>query len=352
MTPGTPEFQRSKISGTVLCFGELLLRLAFDSEGAWLQQHAFTVYPAGAEANVACALAKWNIPVAYFTALPDHKVTANLLGWLNERGVDTSLVRLEGKRMGLYFLPTGKDIKKGGVIYDRAGSSFGQLRKGMINWEQVLADKSWFHVSAISPALSEEMAELCEEALETASKMGTYISIDLNYRAALWQYGKTPSEIMPRLAKYAHLIMGNIWSANKLLNISIPESRLNGATKAEYLEISRFVAEEIQRSYSKCISVSHTFRFDVGAGILYYGTFFENGRQFVSAEYNRPDVVDKVGSGDCFMAGLIYGHFRQLDPQSMIDFATAAAFLKLGEKGDTMNLGSAEIDASVTSGKS
>ena len=337
---------------STLCFGELLLRLAFEADGLWLNKHAFTVYPAGAEANVACALAKWNIPVSYFTALPDNAIGWDLKNELTERGVDTSSIRMEGTRMGLYYLPTGKDIKKGGVIYDRAESSFAQLQKGVINWNEILQGHDWFHVSAISPALTAHTAELCVEALQAASKMGLTISIDLNFRAALWKYGQQPPAVMPRLVEHADIIMGNIWSAQSLLGIPLDEKKCQMAGRDEFVALSKSTAIEIQNRYSKCKTVAHTFRFDEGQGILYYATLYNQGKQLVSADYQSVRVVDKVGSGDCFMAGLIYGHFHGLDLQMTLDYATAAAFAKLGEHGDTINKTDAEIKSILRTVKS
>jgi len=337
---------------STLCFGELLLRLAFEADGIWLNKHAFTVYPAGAEANVASALAKWKIPVSYFSALPDNAIGWDLKNSLDERGIDTAQIRMEGSRMGLYYLPTGKDIKKGGVIYDRAGSSFGQLTKGVINWEEILQGHDWFHVSAISPALTAHTAELCEEALQAASKMGLTISIDLNYRAALWKYGQQPPKIMPALVQHADLIMGNIWSAQSLLGIPLDEKKSQSATRPEFIALSEATAVEIQKRFPKCKTVAHTFRFDEGHGILYYATLYNQAKQLVSAEYRSAQVVDKVGSGDCFMAGLIYGHFHGLDLQLTLDYATAAAFAKLGEHGDIINKTDVEIKSIMHSAKS
>jgi len=334
-------------SSHILCFGELLLRLSFQSEGEWLKQHDLTVFPAGAEANVACALGKWKIPVSYFTALPDNMISQDLLKWLSAKGVDTSLVKLQGERMGVYFLPAGKDIKKGGVIYDRAGSSFAQMRVDTLDWPIIFKGKSWLHVSAISPALNPDTAALCVEALKKASEQHIFISIDLNYRAALWKYGKTPPEVMPELVQYADLVMGNIWSAHSLLGLPLDEKKIAAGEDLHFIEHAEQTARAIQQRFPKAKAVANTFRFDIGEGIKYFATYFENGQQYVSGEYHRPNFIDKVGSGDCFMAGLIFGRYNQLSTKDMLDFATAAAFLKLGQKGDTMDIPADQIHSAI-----
>jgi len=334
----------------ILCFGELLLRLSFQSDGAWLNDHALSVFPAGAEANVACALGKWQVPVSYFTALPDNVISHDLIKWLETKGMNTSSIKLQGDRMGVYYLPAGKDIKKGGVIYDRAGSSFAQLRIGTINWEEIFRGKTWLHVSAISPALNEDSAALCVEALRNASEAKIFISIDLNYRAALWKYGIAPTAIMPALVQYANLVMGNIWSANTLLGIPLDENRIARGRREDFIDHAIQTAKEIQVRFPNSTAIANTFRFDIGKGIKYYATLFEQGKLYVSGEYNRPDFIDKVGSGDCFMAGLIYGRCNQLSSQDALDFATAAAFLKLGQRGDTMDISADQIKSSIIPG--
>src|SRR5690606_20683682 len=135
------------------------------------------------------------------------------------KNIDTSAIHYSGSRVGLYYLQQGTDVKNSGVIFDRAGSSFAQLKKGMINWDEVFEGITWFHFSAIAAALSQSAAEVCEEALQAASSKGITISVDLNYRNKLWQYGKQPIEVMPGLVKYCNLVMGNLWAANVMLGI-------------------------------------------------------------------------------------------------------------------------------------
>jgi len=203
----------------VLSFGELLLRICPDGGGGWLQENSLPFFVGGAEANVATALALWGTPSAYFTALPDNLLCRQLAAYLEEKGVDTSRMLFQGERLGLYFLPKGKDLKNASVIYDRAYSSFAALKAGTIDWDAVLADVGWLHFSAISPALSKQLAVVCMELLQAAAQKGVTISVDLNYRAKLWQYGVSPVEVMPGLVEYCDLVMGNLWAAEKMLGI-------------------------------------------------------------------------------------------------------------------------------------
>lgn len=319
-----------------LCFGELLLRLSPSAEGDWLQQHMLPAFVGGAEANVATALALWDQPVGYCTALPDNFLSKQLSAYLQKKNIDTSSIHYSGNRVGVYYLQQGTDVKNAGVIFDRAGSSFSQLQKGMIDWDKIFNGITWFHFSAIAASLTKSAAEVCEEALQAASSKGITISLDLNYRNKLWQYGKQPIDIMPMLTKYCDVVMGNLWSANVMLGIPLDDSLIKTNSKKTYLEQAVNTSKAIQERFPKVKTVANTFRFDCNEGIQYYTALY-NGELFVSAEYSSDKVLDKVGSGDCFMAGLIYGMNNGHAPQQTLDFATAAAYNKLFIKGDTTN---------------
>jgi 2-dehydro-3-deoxygluconokinase len=318
----------------IFCFGELLLRLSPELGGKWLTQSRMPVYIGGAELNTATALAKWNVPVDYCTVLPDNYLSREICEELGKRKVSADQVIFSGNRIGSYYLPQGSDLKNAGVIYDRAHSSFSELQPGQIDWDAVLNNVSWFHFSAISPALNQNVAAVCKEVVEAASKKKIAISVDLNYRSKLWQYGKKPKEIMQALVEHCDVIMGNIWSADDLLGISTDADIHNKKSKSDYLEQAKKTAENVMLNFSKCKSVANTFRFDDGDRISYYAALDTNGNQFVSNEFSTNNVVDKVGSGDCFMAGLIYGFYNKLASQEIIDFAAAAAFNKLFIIGD------------------
>ena len=319
----------------VLCFGELLLRISpSPADDLLTEKNPFTLYMGGAEANAATALAGWNVPVKYCTVLPDNFMTRHVLDYLEFKGIFTSAVLLSGKRIGVYFLERGADLK-GSMVYDREHSSFSELKRGMIDWDKVLRDVSWFNFTAISPALNENVADVCLEACEAAAQKGITISCDLNYRARLWKYGKEPIEIMPKLAAYCDLLMGNIWSANSLLGTAIDENIHTKGNRKDYLAHAEATAKEVIQKFPKCKTVANTFRFDSESNLLnYYTSLFTDGKSYSSTELSCEGVVDRSGSGDCFMGGLIYGFYNQHQPQEIVDYATAAAFGKLQEQGD------------------
>lgn len=329
----------------VLSFGELLLRICPDTDGNWLKQNNLSFYVGGAEANVATALALWGIPSSYCTAVPDNLMTRQVLNDLQQKGVDTSRVIHGGQRLGLYFLPKGKDLKNAGVIYDRDHSAFAELKPGMVNWEQVLDGVRWLHFSAISPALNSRVAAVCEEALREASARHITISVDLNYRAKLWQYGASPGEIMPGLVQHCDVVMGNLWAAEKMLGIPVGPSINENSKQEDYLRHARTTSEKIRERFPKVKTVANTFRFDRDAtGIHYYTTLLSEKKMYHSSTYDADKILDKVGSGDCFMAGLIYGLYREQPLQETLEFATAAAFQKLFIASDATDQGVSDIE--------
>lgn len=323
------------MQGTVFCFGELLLRMSPVLNRQWIKDNTMPVYIGGAELNVATALARWGVPAQYSTALPDNYLSKEICEEVQSKKIDTSTVHFSGNRVGVYYLPQGADMKNAGVIYDRAHSSFADLKPGMINWDEVLKDATWFHFSAISPALNENVVAVCEEGIAAASAKGITVSVDLNYRAKLWQYGKKPVEIMPQLAKYCDVIMGNIWAASNLLGIEVDEEIHITGKREDFLQHAQKTSEAIRQKFPKCKTVANTFRFDHGdGGILYYAALYKEGSLHYTPELIANKIVDKVGSGDCFMAGLIYGLYHHHPSQRVIDVAARAAFGKLMEKGD------------------
>jgi 2-dehydro-3-deoxygluconokinase len=332
------------VNKKVLSFGELLLRICPDAGGDWLRENHLPVYVGGAEANVASALSLWSIPSAYFTVLPDHLVSHQLVAYLKQKGIDTSRILFQGHRLGLYYLPKGKDLKNAGVIYDRDHSSFWCLQPGTIDWDAVLRDIGWLHFSAISPALNSRVARVCDELLQAAAAKGITISVDLNYRAKLWQYGAAPTDVMPGLVKRCDLVMGNLWAAEKMLGIPVDPGLADNGTKEEYLAHARLSSEKMMQTFPHIRYVAKTFRFDEGQhGIRYYTTFFDGSNLYHSREYVSASILDKVGSGDCFMAGLIYGLWQKQPIQATLEFAAAAAYQKLFIPSDATDQRAEEI---------
>ena len=308
------------------------MRLSPDTQGKWISDHAMPVYIGGAELNVANALARWKVPVAYCSAAPDNYLTSAILNQLRENGIDTSRMITSGERIGIYFLAQGTDLKNAGVIYDRANSSTSQLKPGQVNWDEILQDISWFHFSAISPAISENLAAVCEEVLQVAQSKGITISVDLNYRAKLWKWGKNPVEVMPRLVKYCDVVMGNIWAIENMLGIKLDDQFK--VEKDICLKQAEKSSAALIQQFPRCKQVANTFRFDNGDKLNYYSTLYRDGQLTVSDEYTAEHIIDKVGSGDCFMAGLIYGNMHNHNEKETLEFATAAAVDKMFVMGD------------------
>jgi len=336
-----------KPSGKILSFGELLLRFSPDVGGEWLKEHQLPFYIGGAELNVAHALALWGLPVKYFTALPANGLSAQIIKYLQSKGIDTSSVYYRGNRIGAYFLTPGHDLKHNALVYDRANSAFAELKTGTIDWDEVLDGVGWFHFSAICPAISQNVAEVCKEVLEAASKKNITISVDLNYRSKLWQYGKLPLQIMPELVTYCDLIMGNIWAAETMLGIDVAPGIHESGQQSIYLKESLKSSQSIMNTFTKCKAVANTFRFDYTNDVKYYTTLYTEDHFYHSGDYETGQVVDRSGSGDCFMAGLVYGFYNDWELAETLEFATAAAFEKLFIKGDATTKTVADIKRSM-----
>lgn len=332
----------------VCCFGEILMRVS--PPESWINKNQLNVYIGGAEGNVAAALANWNIPVKYCTAMPDNYIGRDIEQYLLGRKIDTSAIAWQGERVGLYYMQQGADLKHAGVIYDRFHSSFYNLKPGAIDWDKVLEDVNWFHFSAINPALNPDAVAVCREALEAAKRKNITISVDLNYRSKLWKYGKTPLEVMPELVAYCDVIMGNIWAAHTMLGTALDEDVEQINTKENYLAHAAKTSEAIQQQFPRCKTVAYSFRFDEGSnGIRYYGALFEDHKLYTSTEFYAESITDKAGSGDCFMAGLIYGKQHRHQARDIINFAAAAAFGKLNETGDATNQTIEDVNKRTTS---
>jgi len=324
----------------ILTFGELLIRLQSTSR-AFIKHdksNAINAFAGGSEANVSVALAQLGIPVSYFTAVPDNAITQEIIDLLQHNNVDTSKILWQGDRIGTYILLSANGLTEGSVIYDRKYSSFSQLHPGDINLDTLFEGCSWLHFTALTPALSLEMAHLIEAVLNEAVKRNLTISIDLNYRNKLWQYGKSPLEVMPQLVQHCDVIMGNIWAENKMLGTSIDAS-LNRDTNQEiYIKYANNVATEIFTKYPKCRHIANTFRFmDNATHNLLYGTYHTPDGNWVSETLETNSVIDRIGSGDAFMGGLIYGIYNSLQPQQIVDVATKTGFEKLFVAGDFTN---------------
>lgn len=316
--------------GKVVSFGEILFRIAPDPE-----QFTAGFSLGGAELNVATALATWNIDTAYVSRMPENVLSKQVDEILQKLKIDTSRMLWGGERIGIYYIQTGGDMQSQSVVYDRKYSAFSQLEPGTTDWDQYLQGATWLHWTAITPALNANAVTICHEILTAARKNNLVISTDLNYRRLLWKYGKLPVEVMPELAEYCDVIMGNLWSASDMLGIQWNESELVRGNRESCKMLAAQVAEKITGRFRQCKQVAFTFRFTQSDGSLhYFATLYSDSALTASESFYRQTIIDSVGSGDSFMAGLIYGRLHQMNTRDTINFAAAAAVSKLNIKGD------------------
>lgn len=326
------------IKHNILSFGELLLRFSASGETFLGEGNQVVAFPGGSEANVAASLGQWSIPCSYLSCVPDNELAAQALATLSNLGVDVSPTLRGGDRLGSYFLLSANGLSKGEVVYDRKYSAFSTLQPGRIDWDKVLEGYTWFHWSALTPALDDSLAAVCREAVIAAHRKGLTVSVDLNYRNKLWNYGKQPIEVMPGLLQYCHVVMGNIWAANKMLGTSVLETLSRETVPDVYFEQAKSSAQEVFDLLPACQHLAYTFRFmDSATHNLLYGTYHTREDDVISSINETQQVIDRIGSGDAFMAGLIYALVTEKTGQEVIDVATAAGFRKLFVKGDFGN---------------
>jgi 2-dehydro-3-deoxygluconokinase len=319
----------------ILSFGEIILRLIPHLDQTWIKESKIECFVGGAELNVSFALSKWQLQTAYFTALPDNYMADEIIEYLQNHKINTSkIIKREG-RLSTYYIPKGGDLKATGVIYDRSYSSLALLSEDEINFNQVFEGITWFHLSAICPALNESTAKLSLRLVEEASKRNITVSIDYNYRAKLWQYGKAPHDIMYKISQHCDVIMGNIWAMKSLVNIPLNEEAIE---KKDYFEATKTCSNLMCAAFPKLKYLAFTYRFDQDPNnATYAGMLYHNGIIHSSNTLMINEVNDKVGSGDCFMSGLIYGIYNNWSPNDIINFSAKAAVNKLREYGDHTN---------------
>jgi 2-dehydro-3-deoxygluconokinase len=320
----------------IVTFGEIMLRLATPDYLRFSQVQQFNASFGGGEANVAVSLANYGLPVEYVTRLPENDIARACVMDLRKYNVGTEHIVYGGDRLGIYFLETGAVARASKVVYDRAHSSVAQIEPGMIDWEAVLRGAAWFHWTGITPAISQGAADVCLEAVRTANRLGVTVSCDLNFRKNLWKYGKTASEVMPALAACCDIILGNEEDCEKVFGVK-PEGFDVTATHGE-VDAAAFesVCVQMQKRFPRAQKVIITLRGAVNAnhntwgGVLYAG-----GKLYQSRRYDITHIVDRVGGGDSFMGGLIYGLLScPSDDQKALDFAVAASCLKHTVYGD------------------
>jgi len=328
----------------VVTFGEIMVRLSPPGFLRFRQARSFDVIYGGGEANVAVSLANFGVPVDYVTRLPDNDLGNACIQFLRQYGVGVDKIVRGGDRLGIYFLEMGAVQRGSKVIYDRAGSAIATIERGMIDWKRVFADADWFHWTGITPAISSGTADVCLEAVQVAKETGLTVSCDLNYRKKLWKWGKTPGEVMPELVQYCDIAIGNEEDADKVFGIKAPETDvIAGKVEADRY---RYVCEELARRFPNLKTIAITLRGSISASHnTWSGVLWDQGEFYVGPTYDITHIVDRVGGGDSFMGGLIYG-LRTYgdDRQAALDFAVAASCLKHSIVGDFNMVTVAEVE--------
>ncbi len=332
----------------VVTFGEIMLRLAPQGFLRFSQANSFQAIYGGGESNVAVSLANFGVPVDFITRLPKNDIGQCALMEMRKRGVNTENIIFGGERLGIYFLETGAVSRGSKVVYDRAHSSMCTIEKGMVDWKEVFKDAQWFHWTGITPAISQGAADACLEALEVASDMGITISTDLNYRKKLWKYGKEPSEVMPALVEHCDIILGNEEDAEKHFDIH-PDTV--DVTKGDSMDAQAYkgVCLKLMERFPKAKKVITTLRGSISASHNTWSGVLYNGSEFLEAPtYQITHIVDRVGGGDSFMGGLIYGllHYPE-DDQKALNYAVAASCLKHTIYGDANQVSIEEVEKLV-----
>ena len=313
-----------------------MLRLSTPGYHRFIQSDNLNATFGGGEANVAVSLANYGLNAEFVTRLPKNDIADWCISDLRKYNVGTQNIIRGGERVGIYFLETGAVARPSKVVYDRANSSIADIQPGMINWKEVLKDADWFHWTGITPALSQGAADACMEAIRTANELGVTVSTDLNYRKNLWKYGKKASDVMPDLVAGCDIILGNEEDAEKVFGIK-PEgfdvAHTGGDVDAAEFES---VCTQMMVKFPRAKKVIITLRGSINANHnTWGGVLFADGKLYESKRYDITHIVDRVGGGDSFMGGLIYGLLTYTgDDQRALEFAVAASCLKHTIYGD------------------
>ena len=326
----------------VITFGEIMMRLNPIGYLRLVQSDRFEATYAGGEANVAVSLANYGLDAAYVTKVPAHEVGQCAVNELRRYGVDTQYMVRGGDRLGIYFCEKGASQRPSVVVYDRKYSAISLAKPGDIDWDKAFEGVDWFHITGITPAISESAMELSLESVKEAKKRNITVSCDLNYRKNLWKYGKKASEVMRELAKYVDVAIANEEDVQKSLEITVDVNVESGELDREkYKALGNKVLESYPNM--KCIAI--TLRESHSADWNGWAACLNDGKDFyVSKKYEIRDIIDRVGGGDSFAGGLIYGLNHYEDEQSALEFAVAASCLKHSVIGDFNRVGVSDVE--------
>jgi 2-dehydro-3-deoxygluconokinase len=335
-----------------ITFGEIMLRLKPPNWERFFQSPLLEATFGGGEANVAVGLARFGLNVAYVSVIPDNSIGDACIRELRRQDIDTSPIVRKGDRLGIYFLENGANQRPSKVIYDRSNSAIAEARPGDINWEKVFDGASWFHISGITPAISLSASELSTEAVRKAREKSITISCDLNFRKNLWKYGKSAPKVMGELVKYVDIVVGNEEDCQKSLGIKVDIDVESGKLQTKkYKELT----DKILKLYPNIKKIALTLRESHSANYNGWSAVLNNREEFlVSKKYEIHNIVDRVGGGDAFSAGLIYGFGNLTSDKESLEFAVAASCLMHSIPGDLPLLSVEEVKSlagGATSGR-
>ena len=311
-----------------------MMRLTAPGHQRFAQASGLDITYGGGEANVSAALAQMGMPAAHVTVFPDNELGKAAAAFFQKTGIDTTHIQYNTGRLGLYFMEIGAGIRPSRIVYDRYDSAFARLQPSAFDWDNILCGANWFHWTGITPAVSASAAETCAEAIQTARRLGLTVSADVNYRRVLWQYGKKACEIMPELVEGCDIIVCTVGDAADIFGI--------------YADGFQDMAQQMKQRFPNLKQIIATRRDTLSAshnrltGLCYDGT-----QLIESTTFDLNPIVDRIGGGDAFMAGYIYGMIQYNDTQRALTFATAAAALKHMVEGDFNLVSVAEVEQVV-----
>ena len=325
------------MTGRVVTFGEIMLRLKPPGFERFLQSPGFEATFGGGEANVAVSLAKYGVDVSYITVLPSNDIGDACISYLRGRGIDVSSIVRSGDRLGIYFLEVGANQRPSKVIYDRSFSAIATAELEIIDWRKIFEGAYWFHITGITPALSQSAAALSLKSVQVAKEHGLTVSCDYNYRKKLWKYGKEAPEVMPEIVRHVDVGIANEEDCQRSLGISVEAGEWKQDVEKGELDPAKYQAlcEKVLESYPNLKYQAITLRESYSASHNGWSACLHNRRKFhLSTHYEITHIVDRVGGGDAFAAGLIYGLISGMGDEDVLNFATAASCLKHSITGD------------------
>lgn len=315
-----------------ITFGEIMLRLKSPNIERFFQNPLLEATFGGGEANVAVGLSRFGLNVAYVSVIPNNSIGDACLGELKRQSVDTSSIIRKGNRLGIYFLEAGANQRPSKIVYDRSHSAIAEAKSGDIDWDKIFTEASWFHITGITPAISLSASELSLEAVKKAKEKGIIVSCDLNYRGKLWKHGKSAPEVMGELVKYADIVVGNEEDCQKSLGVKVDIDIEAGKLQAEKY---KKLTDKILKLYPNIKKIALTLRESHSANYNGWSAVLNNRKEFlISKKYEIHNIVDRVGAGDTFAAGLIYGLNNLSNDKEALEFAVAASCLTHSIPGD------------------